>query len=109
MFEVSFTELLVVAVVALVVLGPEELPNAIRSVSKFIRSLKNLAAEVQQGIDSLTQEEVVKDLRKTLEAERRYIIDESGQYREVFDLSDMMAPPAAPPALLPEDEKHGNG
>lgn len=102
MLEVSLSELLVVAVVALVVLGPEELPEAARSVGTFLRSLKRLVLEVQQGVESLTQEETVRGLRKTLEAERRYIVDEAGNYQEVFDLSDMLVSP-------PEEKRDGNG
>jgi sec-independent protein translocase protein TatB len=54
MFEVGFTELLLVALVALVVLGPERLPGAVRTAGLWIgrlkRSFSSIKAEVEREI-----------------------------------------------------------
>lgn len=59
MFGVSFQELLLMAVVALLILGPKKLPTALRTVGKSIRKLRNLTSEVRQqsGIDDVLREE----------------------------------------------------
>ena len=52
MFDLGWSELLVVGVVALVVLGPKELPNALRTVSNLTKAARKLAGEFQSGINA---------------------------------------------------------
>ncbi len=70
MFEVGFSELLVIAVVALLVLGPERLPRAARMAGSFMRKARNsfegLKAEVERELEA-------EDLKKRLaEFEREH-------------------------------------
>ena len=51
MFDIGFFELLIIAVVGLVVLGPERLPGAIRSTMKSVRSVKNMANGFRQEVE----------------------------------------------------------
>lgn len=59
MFGVSFQEVLILAIMALLILGPNKLPGALRTVGKSIRKLRNLTAEVRQqsGIDDVLRAE----------------------------------------------------
>jgi len=59
MFGVSFTELLVVVVVGLVVLGPEKLPAVLGTLGRFIGKLRRFTTEMraQSGIDDLLRQE----------------------------------------------------
>ncbi len=63
MFDIGFWALVFISVVGLVVLGPERLPVAIRSVSKFIGSAKNMANSVK---DELAHELKVQELQDNL-------------------------------------------
>ncbi|WP_038175578.1 MULTISPECIES: Sec-independent protein translocase protein TatB [Vibrio] len=63
MFDIGFWELVLISVVGLVVLGPERLPHAIRSVSKFIGAAKNMANSVK---DELSHELKVQELQDNL-------------------------------------------
>lgn len=63
MFDIGFWELVLISVVALVVLGPERLPVAIRSVSKFVRTAKTMANNVK---DELSQELKIQELQDNL-------------------------------------------
>lgn len=63
MFDIGFGELVLISVIALVVLGPERLPTAIRSVSKFIRTAKTMANNVK---DELSQELKIQELQDNL-------------------------------------------
>ncbi|MBE8718719.1 Sec-independent protein translocase protein TatB [Cellvibrio polysaccharolyticus] len=75
MLDISFFELLVIAVVALVVIGPERLPEAVRGVSlwigRFKRSLRETRSELERQIGAddirrqLHNEEVMQSLEKT--------------------------------------------
>lgn len=64
----SFWELVVIAVVALLVLGPERLPGAIRSVSGFVRSVKQFGQQMQAELnDELRVQELHDKLKQAEE------------------------------------------
>ncbi|WP_354623871.1 Sec-independent protein translocase protein TatB [Psychromonas sp. MME2] len=50
MFDIGFWELVVISVIGLIVLGPERLPTAIRSVVKWINTAKSMANSVKSDI-----------------------------------------------------------
>jgi sec-independent protein translocase protein TatB len=58
-FGISFTELLVVLVVGLIVLGPQKLPGLFRSLGQWINQLRHLSSQVrvQSGIDEILRAE----------------------------------------------------
>ena len=74
MFDVGFAELVLIAVVGLLVIGPEQLPDTIRTLSAWLnkirRSYNDIRMEVQQ---ELHNESILKELRDTSE----YIKNES--------------------------------
>ncbi|CAM3194883.1 Involved in membrane translocation of periplasmic proteins that preserves folded structures and bound ligands [Xenorhabdus nematophila ATCC 19061] len=63
MFDIGFGELLLVMVIGLVVLGPERLPVAVKTVAGWIRALRSLAANVQ---NELAQELKLQELQDSL-------------------------------------------
>ncbi|MCG9598960.1 Sec-independent protein translocase protein TatB [Vibrio sp. Isolate25] len=63
MFDIGFWELVLISVVGLVVLGPERLPHAIRSVSRFVGAAKKMANSVK---DELSHELKVQELQENL-------------------------------------------
>ncbi|PHM46952.1 Sec-independent protein translocase protein TatB [Xenorhabdus miraniensis] len=63
MFDIGFSELLLVMVIGLVVLGPERLPIAVKTVAGWIRVLRSLAANVQ---NELAQELKLQELQDSL-------------------------------------------
>ncbi|MGC6389204.1 Sec-independent protein translocase protein TatB [Ewingella sp. S1.OA.A_B6] len=63
MFDIGFSELLLVLVIGLVVLGPERLPVAVRTVAGWIRALRAMAASVQ---NELSQELKLQELQDSL-------------------------------------------
>lgn len=68
MFDIGFSELLLVAVIGLVVLGPERLPVAVRTVAGWIRAMRSLASNVQ---NELSQELKLQELQDTLKKFRK--------------------------------------
>ena len=63
MFDIGVSELLLIAVIGLVVLGPERLPVAVRTVAGWIRAMRSMAANVQ---NELSQELKLQELQETL-------------------------------------------
>jgi sec-independent protein translocase protein TatB len=72
-FDIGFWELVLISVVGLVVLGPERLPVAIRSVSKFINSAKAMANGVK---DELTHELKIQELQDNLKKAEKMGMEE---------------------------------
>ena len=65
MFDIGFWELLVIAVLALLILGPERLPGAIRSTARTVRSIKGMANNFKTEIDEqLRIHELHNNLKK---------------------------------------------
>ncbi|MDR5610403.1 Sec-independent protein translocase protein TatB [Arsenophonus sp.] len=63
MLDIGFSELLLVMIIGLVVLGPERLPIAVKTVAGWIRALRSLVANVQH---ELSQELKLQELQETL-------------------------------------------
>jgi sec-independent protein translocase protein TatB len=60
----------VIALLALVVLGPKELPKAMRTAAQWARKARSLAREFQSGVDDMIREADLEDAKKTLDAAR---------------------------------------
>ena len=61
MFDIGFSELLLVFVIGLIVLGPQRLPVAVKTVVGWVRALRSLASTVQ---NELAQELKLRSFRK---------------------------------------------
>ncbi|WP_241608445.1 Sec-independent protein translocase protein TatB [Rosenbergiella australiborealis] len=69
MFDIGFSELLLVFVIGLVVLGPERLPIAVKTVVGWIRAIRSLAANVQHELaQELKLQELQESVKKVEEA-----------------------------------------
>lgn len=83
MFDVGFWELLVIGVLALLILGPERLPGAMRSTIKTIRSVRNTASGFKQEMEhQLRVHELHENLKK---AEQQGLKDLSPELKESVD------------------------
>lgn len=120
MFDLAWSEIALIAVVALVVIGPKDLPDAIKGVAKGIQSLRRKVAEFQQQADELVREAKLDDVRNQIAEVRSTIsdirnfdikgeiekaVDADGSVRKAFD--DPMAdggytPPAWEPPPVPD-------
>ena len=84
MFDIGFTELLLVGLVALLVLGPERLPGAVRTAGLWIgrikRSFSSIKAEVEReiGADEIRRQlhnERILELEREMQAMKQDILD----------------------------------
>ena len=64
--QLGFGEMLVIAVIALVVVGPKDLPALMRKVGGFINQLKGMGREFREAFDEMGAEEEIKALQKEL-------------------------------------------
>jgi sec-independent protein translocase protein TatB len=66
MFEIGWAELLVIGVVALIVIGPEDLPEMFRTIGRFTAKARQMGREFQRAMDQAAKEAGVKDVAKDL-------------------------------------------
>jgi len=91
MFDIGFGELVVIGVVALLVIGPERLPETVRTASLWLRRIRGGFNEIKQEIQQeLHNDEVMRELRKAGDQLQSDVaaID--------HDLRSAAEPPAAP-------------
>jgi sec-independent protein translocase protein TatB len=67
MFDIGFWELCLIAIVALLILGPERLPTAARTAGKWISKIRNMVAGVKQEIDRELQLDEIRSKMKAQE------------------------------------------
>lgn len=68
MFEIGWSELLIVAVVALVVVGPKDLPVLLRTIGRYVGDAKRLMGSLRTQFDDAVREADLDLVRKELEA-----------------------------------------
>ena len=90
MFDVAPTELLLVVVVALVVIGPKDLPKAMRFVGKWVGKARGMARHFRSGLDTMMREAELEELEKQWREQNDAIM------REFPRIDDVNASPATP-------------
>ena len=56
MFDIGAMELFIIAIVALIVVGPKDLPRLLKTVGGFVRKARDLATEFRMGVETLASE-----------------------------------------------------
>jgi sec-independent protein translocase protein TatB len=98
MFGIDSTELLVVAVVALVVIGPKDLPRVLRTVGQWVGRARGMARHFRSGIDTMIRESELEEMEKTWRAENDRIMREfpsTGGPAMIAAPAQEIEPPAA--------------
>ncbi|TXI00832.1 MAG: twin-arginine translocase subunit TatB [Rhizobium sp.] len=66
MFDIGWSELVIIAVVALVVIGPKELPTTLRTIGKMTARARKMAGEFRAQFDEAMREADLDDVRQTI-------------------------------------------
>jgi sec-independent protein translocase protein TatB len=74
MFDIAPTELLIVALVALVVIGPKDLPKVMRTVGHWVGRARGMARHFRSGIDTMIREAELEEMEKKWKAENERIM-----------------------------------
>jgi len=67
MFDISWTEFLLIGVVALMVIGPKELPGVMRTLGQWTRKIRSMAADFQNQFQEAMREAEMTDLKKEVD------------------------------------------
>ena len=71
MFDIGWSELLIVGVVAVVAIGPKELPNTMRSLGRGMNKLRRMAGEFQGQFNQVLKEANLEDVKKEFDVLRQ--------------------------------------
>ena len=96
MFGVDTSELLLIAVVALLFIGPKDLPHAMRSVGRWVGKIRGMARHFNSGIEAMVREAELEEMEKQWRAENERIM------REFPSVEDVMLPGTPPPNDQPD-------
>ncbi|MAF94540.1 MAG: twin-arginine translocase subunit TatB [Rhodospirillaceae bacterium] len=94
MFDIGWQELFILAVLAIIVIGPKDLPRAVRTITKWIRKARSMARDLQDGLDEVAREAELDDLKKELDSpggldiakKIEDAVDPTGEIAEDMDL-----------------------
>ena len=97
MFGVDSTELVVVALIALLVIGPKDLPKAMRVVGQWVGRARGMARHFRSGFDAMMRDAELEEMEKKWREENERILRD-------HPFAEPLAEPAAlaPPAEVPE-------
>jgi sec-independent protein translocase protein TatB len=107
-FGLSMGEIMVIAVIALIVVGPKDLPKMLRTIGRFVTKLRGMAGEFQRHLDSAIREAGIEDVKKEVKNMTNFTVtaDVGKQMSEEFrkqgdEIKKLLD---APPDALPKND-----
>src|SRR5580658_4825723 len=109
MFDVAWSEMAFIAAVALVLIGPKDMPVAIRSITGMIKKARRMAGEFQTHVDEMLREANLDEVKNSindirnfdLKTEMERTVDPDGTLRDTF-ANNPLNPTQAETTPLPD-------
>ena len=77
MFDIGASELLLVIIVAVLVIGPKDMPRALRTVGKWVGKARAMSRHFQTGLDAMIREAELEEMQQKWDAENARIMAQS--------------------------------
>jgi sec-independent protein translocase protein TatB len=97
MFDIPMSHLLIVGAVALIVIGPKELPGVLRTLGQWIARARSVAREFQGSLDQMIRESELEEMRK--EVEKTASLDIRREIENTIDPGAEMQSALSAPAI----------
>ena len=105
MFDFAWSELALIAVVALVVIGPKDLPRVMKNVAFWVRKARSIAREFQNSLEDMVRDAELDDVKRDLDAATRFNFDEEmsktidphGELKQSLTAPELTNPLVEPP------------
>lgn len=96
MFDIGASELLLVVIVAIVVIGPKDLPLALRTAGRWIGKIRRISGHFRSGIETMIREAELEDMEKKWAAQNAAIMaaDAAAQTPEAAQRAEANAEPS---------------
>ena len=98
MFDIAPSEFLLVAIVALLVIGPKDLPKALRVLGYWVGRARGVARQFRSGFDSMVREAELAEMEKKWADENARILAEHPDTPAIDEMPAVPPPDAATPA-----------
>src|SRR2546430_12634332 len=106
-FDIGWSELLVIGVVALVFIGPKDVPRALRVAGYWFRKARTLSREFQNSVDQMIREAELDEMREQLKKATEFDINK--EFQKTVDptgeLAESMKPPDIPDFFEPASSR----
>ncbi len=83
MFDIGWTEMAVIALLLLLVIGPRELPTMMRTVGRYVRKARMLTRDFQHSLDEMAREAELDEAKKTIQSAKSMNLERS--FEETLD------------------------
>ena len=94
MFDIGWTEMFAVVVIAVIVIGPKDLPGTLRTVGNWIGKVRAVGRDFQRGLDDMIRDSELDDVKKQIENVAK--LDLQSEVEKTIDpsgtIKDAMAP-----------------
>ena len=97
LFDLGMSELLLIGVVALVFIGPKDLPKALRVAGFWVRKARTLSREFQSSVEQMIREAELDEMRQELKKATEIDLDK--EFRNTIDPTGSLAESLKPPEL----------
>jgi sec-independent protein translocase protein TatB len=97
LFDLGMSELLLIGVVALVFIGPKDLPKALRVAGFWVRKARTLSREFQTSVEQMIREAELDEMRQELKKATEIDLDK--EFRNTIDPTGSLAESLKPPEL----------
>ncbi len=97
LFDLGMSELLLIGVVALVVIGPKDLPKALRVAGFWVKKARTLSREFQSSVEQMIREAELDEMRQELKKATEFDLDK--EFRQTIDPTGSLAESLKPPEL----------
>ena len=84
MLDFSFAEIALIVIVAVILIGPKDLPVVIRAVSKAMRAMRSLAGDIRKAFEEIGEESGLKDTAEEFRHEITMIRGDDGKMYEAY-------------------------
>ncbi|EJL24529.1 Sec-independent protein translocase protein TatB [Novosphingobium sp. AP12] len=102
MFDVGASELLMIVIVAVVVIGPKDMPMALRTAGRWIGKMRKVSNHFRSGLDAMVREAELEDMERKWREQNEAIMKASPQLPSMHPTAeDMQAPSSSPVAAEP--------
>ncbi|MEZ5690979.1 MAG: hypothetical protein R3D71_04860 [Rickettsiales bacterium] len=89
MFDLSISEILLVAIIGIVFIKAEDLPVVMKSVVSAIRKLRSFADEIRRTFSEISREAGIEDMEKEINADIKMIKGDDGKYYESYSIDNI--------------------
>lgn len=97
LFDIGWPELMLIGVVALVVIGPKDLPRALKVAGFWVRKARTLSREFQSSVEQMIREAELDDMRQQLKKATEFDLEK--EFNKTVDPTGSLAESVKPPDI----------